>query len=60
VSSRGARTAGLEADPISFSLDGEIVETRQLSLEVREGVLSVAVGDGYEPDPDHAEPSSET
>jgi YegS/Rv2252/BmrU family lipid kinase len=52
--------AGLEADPISFSLDGEIVETRQLSLEVREGVLSVAVGDGYEPDPDHAEPSSET
>ncbi len=34
-----------------FSLDGEIVQRRSLSMHVDPGALEVAVGDGYEPAP---------
>jgi len=37
---------------ISFSLDGEIISHRELTIDVRPGTLSVAVGDGYDPDPE--------
>lgn len=37
---------------IRFSLDGEILRQRELALGVRPGTLSVAVGDGYDPDPE--------
>jgi diacylglycerol kinase family enzyme len=41
-------------DPASvrFSLEGEIVQHRELSLAVEPGVLSAAVGEDYDPDPD--------
>lgn len=39
-------------DPVSFSLDGEIEEFRELSVGVRPRTLRIAVGDGYRPDPD--------
>lgn len=35
-----------------FSLDGEIIRERELSLTVRPRVLTVAVGQTYDPDPD--------
>lgn len=38
-------------DATRFSLDGEIIRERALSLTVRPRVLSVAVGETYEPDP---------
>jgi YegS/Rv2252/BmrU family lipid kinase len=37
---------------IRFSLDGEIIHQRELALTVRPTTLSVAVGDGYDPDPE--------
>jgi YegS/Rv2252/BmrU family lipid kinase len=51
------RTASLtvrvhDQEAIRFSLDGEIVQERQLSLDVRPRTVTVAVGDTYEPDPD--------
>ena len=37
--------------PVRFSLDGEITQERELSLEVQPGALALAVGDGYDPSP---------
>jgi len=37
---------------IGFSLDGEIIHHRELELGVRPTTLSVAVGDGYDPNPE--------
>jgi len=39
-------------EAIRFSLDGEIIQQRELSLDVRPRTLSVAVGDAYDPAPD--------
>lgn len=36
---------------IRFSLDGEIVEDRRLTLRVEPRTVSIVVGDGYDPDP---------
>jgi len=41
-----------EADPIVFSLDGEIVCRRQLSLYARPRTLSIFVGEDYDSDPE--------
>jgi YegS/Rv2252/BmrU family lipid kinase len=41
-------------DTIKFSLDGEIIQRRELSLDIRPRTLTVAVGDAYDPDPDRA------
>lgn len=41
-----------EGETTAFSLDGEIIRRRQLSLHTRPGVLRLAVGDEYEPDPE--------
>lgn len=41
----------LESESIRFSLDGEIVQREELSLETQPRTLTVAVGDAYEPDP---------
>ena len=38
-------------EPVRFSLDGEIVEHRDLTLAVQPGTLRIAVGEGYDPDP---------
>ncbi len=38
-------------DTLAFSFDGEIHHVERLSASVRSGVLSLRVGDGYEPDP---------
>ncbi|MBZ6495552.1 diacylglycerol/lipid kinase family protein [Natrinema longum] len=40
------------ADAIEYSLDGEILETERLHLETEPATLTIAVGDGYRPDPD--------
>lgn len=45
--------SGLEGEPISFSLDGEIVERESLTLHVRDRALSIAVGESYDPSPVH-------
>jgi len=39
-------------DAIEYSLDGEMLETHALRLETVPRTLQVAVGDGYQPDPD--------
>lgn len=49
------KLAGRESEPISFSLDGEIVERDSLALEVRERDLCLPVADSYDPDPSHGE-----
>ena len=41
-----------DTSAIRFSLDGEIIRHRELALDVRPTTLSVAVGDGYDPDPE--------
>lgn len=38
--------------PVEYSLDGELLETERLTLETRPAALTVAVGEGYEPNPD--------
>jgi len=38
-------------DPISFSLDGEIVHAQSLELTTRARCMRTAVGDGYDPTP---------
>ncbi|WP_138005303.1 diacylglycerol/lipid kinase family protein [Halalkalirubrum salinum] len=40
-------------DTIRFSLDGEIIKYNELSLDVCPQTLTVAVGDTYDPNPDH-------
>ncbi len=39
-------------DAVSFSLDGEMAEFRNLAVDTVPGVLEVAVGEGYDPAPD--------
>ena len=39
------------SDPISFSLDGEVIQRRDLEITVRPNVLRLVVGEGYEPAP---------
>jgi len=39
-------------EPGNFSLDGEMVSTRALSVSVRERALRLNVGEGYEPHPE--------
>ena len=39
-------------DAIEYSLDGEMLEAETLSLETGPRSLSIAVGEGYQPDPD--------
>ena len=43
---------GVDPDPITFSLDGEIIQSDTLDLDVRPKALRMCVGDDYEPDPD--------
>lgn len=43
-----------DPDTIRFSLDGEIIQERELDIECRPRTLSVAVGDSYRPDPDQS------
>jgi YegS/Rv2252/BmrU family lipid kinase len=47
----GLELRSLEGDPIPFSLDGEMVETDSLSLDVHERALTMAVGEEYDPTP---------
>lgn len=42
----------LDAEPGTFSLDGEMVSAGALSVTVRERALDLHVGEGYEPHPD--------
>lgn len=42
---------GHSSDPIRFSLDGEVIEQRDIGLTVRPNVLRLVVGAGYEPVP---------
>lgn len=39
-------------EPIRFSLDGEIIQQRDLALDVRSQTLRLAVGAGYDPEPE--------
>lgn len=39
-------------EAVRFSLDGEMLQRRELSLGVRPRTLRLAVGDAYDPDPD--------
>lgn len=43
-----------DGDPVTFSLDGEIVEAERLALETQPRALRVIVGDSYRPNPDEA------
>lgn len=48
-----AKTTLQHPESMRFSLDGEIVQRRSLSVDTDPGAIEVAVGDSYEPDPDH-------
>ncbi|NKE36310.1 diacylglycerol kinase family lipid kinase [Natronococcus sp. JC468] len=39
-------------DSVEYSLDGEMLETETLELETESAALTIAVGDGYRPNPD--------
>ena len=39
------------AEPVTFSLDGELKRERSLSVSLVEGALGLRVGEGYDPDP---------
>lgn len=39
-------------ETIRFSLDGEIIQRKRLSLDIQPRTLAVAVGDAYDPSPD--------
>ena len=39
-------------DPVSFSLDGEMITSRETNVETLPGRLTMPVGAGYDPDPD--------
>lgn len=41
-----------EGEAVEYSLDGEMLEAEALEFRTRERALSVAVGEGYRPDPD--------
>lgn len=41
-----------EGDPVTFSLDGEVIRRRRLSLRTRPKTLRIAVGERYEPTPE--------
>ena len=43
---------GLDGDPLTFSLDGEIRELDAVAMYARPRTLSVPVGDDYDPDPE--------
>ncbi len=47
------KIAGQDEAPVNFSLDGEMVSSRSLSLEMKPQALRVLVGEEYEPTPDH-------
>lgn len=47
-----------DGNPVSFSLDGEIVEATDITLEVCESALTIPVGDDYEPDPPYDDVSA--
>lgn len=40
------------SEPVSFSLDGEMIAAQSLSLAVRPGILRMPVGEAYEPAPE--------
>jgi diacylglycerol kinase (ATP) len=42
------------SDPVVFSVDGEVIEQRELTLAVRPRVLRLVVGEGYDPVPGDA------
>lgn len=44
----------VDPEPMTFSLDGEILESQDLELSTGRGELDLIVGDSYEPDPDPA------
>lgn len=44
----------LDSGPMNYSLDGEMIQARTLSLDTQPEALRIAVGDGYEPDPGDA------
>ncbi|WP_418279805.1 diacylglycerol/lipid kinase family protein [Halorubrum sp. DTA98] len=39
------------SEPVRFSLDGEIIQRRDLTLDVRPNTLRLVVGEGYDPTP---------
>lgn len=41
-----------QGEAVEYSLDGEMLEAETLEFRTHGGALSVAVGDGYRPDPD--------
>lgn len=42
---------GRTPDPVDYSLDGEMIRGREVSLDVEPRTLEFLVGDGYDPDP---------
>ncbi|MBX0325970.1 YegS/Rv2252/BmrU family lipid kinase [Halomicroarcula sp. F13] len=41
-----------DGDPVQFSLDGEMIETNELSVDSERGAMQFFVGDSYDPDPE--------
>ncbi|WP_410764410.1 diacylglycerol/lipid kinase family protein [Haloferax sp. DFSO60] len=41
-----------DGEPVQFSLDGEIIETDELTIDTRPGSMEFFVGERYDPDPE--------
>jgi YegS/Rv2252/BmrU family lipid kinase len=41
-----------DGDPVQFSLDGEMIETNELTVDSTPGAMQFFVGDDYDPDPE--------
>lgn len=41
-----------EGEPVQFSLDGEMIETNELSIDSRRGAMQFFVSDDYDPSPE--------
>lgn len=54
LSAPGLRVRSTDDDPVSFSLDGEIITCHETDIETLPGRVTMPVGEAYDPDPDRS------
>jgi YegS/Rv2252/BmrU family lipid kinase len=52
----GLTVRSIDDEPVSFSLDGEMITSHEADIETLPGRVTLAVGDGYDPAPDATAP----
>jgi YegS/Rv2252/BmrU family lipid kinase len=56
LSTPGLTVRSIDDEPVSFSLDGEMITSHEADIETLPGRVTLPVGDGYDPDPDTEAP----